>query len=95
MLRRAVRGSKVVGLDPGDRGWCGQRRSNAISERLGYEPNGLAWATHQGEPVFGKRWRLLRETWAANRPRSVSTARNRDIGGSVSHRRNLAVWNIQ
>lgn len=41
--------------------------SNGVSERLGYERNGTAWATHQGRPVLGQRWRLRRETWAAKR----------------------------
>ncbi len=41
--------------------------SNAVSERLGYERNGVAWATHQGTPVLGQRWRLDRETWQARR----------------------------
>ncbi|CAN5555004.1 hypothetical protein BH24ACT5_BH24ACT5_01660 [soil metagenome] len=41
--------------------------SNRTSERLGYERNGTAWATHQGEPVLGQRWRLRREAWAAQR----------------------------
>lgn len=41
--------------------------SNAISERLGYQRNGVAWATHQGKPVLGQRWRLERTTWAARR----------------------------
>jgi len=41
--------------------------SNGISERLGYERNGTAWATHQGQPVLGQRWRLGRETWVARR----------------------------
>jgi RimJ/RimL family protein N-acetyltransferase len=41
--------------------------SNRISERLGYERNGTSWATHQGKPVLGQRWRLDRETWAGRR----------------------------
>jgi RimJ/RimL family protein N-acetyltransferase len=40
--------------------------SNRVSERLGYERNGTAWATHQGEPVLGQRWLLRRETWATH-----------------------------
>jgi len=48
--------------------------SNAISERLGYERNGVAWATHQGQPVLGQRWRLVRETWAAG-PGGATTSR--------------------
>ena len=41
--------------------------SNGISRRLGYEPNGTAWATCDGQPVLGQRWRLVHETWAAHR----------------------------
>ncbi len=41
--------------------------SNGISQRLGYEPNGMSWATHQDQPVLGQRWRLLRERWEADR----------------------------
>ena len=41
--------------------------SNRISERLGYARNGTAWATHQGRPVLGQRWRLTRTDWTAHR----------------------------
>lgn len=41
--------------------------SNAVSERLGYERNGTAWATCKGEPVLGQRWRLLRPVWEERR----------------------------
>ena len=41
--------------------------SNGVSERLGYERNGTAWATCDGHPALGQRWRLGRETWAARR----------------------------
>ena len=41
--------------------------SNGISERLGYERNGTSWATHQGKPVLGQRWKLDRATWEAGR----------------------------
>lgn len=45
--------------------------SNRISERLGYECNGTAWATHHGQPVLGQRWRLVREMWAARRREDI------------------------
>lgn len=48
--------------------------SNGVSERLGYERNGTAWATHQGQPVLGQRWRLRRETWAAQRRNDIATS---------------------
>lgn len=41
--------------------------SNRISERLGYERNGTSWATHQGKPVLGQRWRIDREMWERHR----------------------------
>jgi RimJ/RimL family protein N-acetyltransferase len=41
--------------------------SNGVSERLGYERNGTAWATCLGQPVRGQRWRLERQIWAARR----------------------------
>ncbi len=46
--------------------------SNAVSERLGYERNGTAWATHQGKPVLGQCWRIERETWAARRREDIT-----------------------
>lgn len=41
--------------------------SNAVSRRLGYEPNGFDWATRRGEPALLNRWRLTREVWAPRR----------------------------
>ena len=41
--------------------------SNTVSERLGYERNGMAWATHQDKPVLGQRWRLDRAGWQERR----------------------------
>ena len=36
--------------------------SNAISPRLGYQPNGFDWATRRGEPALLNRRRLSRDT---------------------------------
>ena len=41
--------------------------SNAISRRLGYEPNGSDWATRKGEPCRVNRWRLPRNDWESRR----------------------------
>ena len=41
--------------------------SNGVSERLGYERNGTSWATCNGKPVLGQRWRLERSRWHASR----------------------------
>jgi RimJ/RimL family protein N-acetyltransferase len=41
--------------------------SNAISQNLGYDPNGSDWATRQGEPALLNRWRLTRDSWERRR----------------------------
>jgi RimJ/RimL family protein N-acetyltransferase len=41
--------------------------SNRISKTLGYEPNGIAWATRMGAPAQQARWVLTRERWAEHR----------------------------
>lgn len=41
--------------------------SNAVSRRLGYEPNGTDWATRRGEPALLNRWRLTRDCWEHHR----------------------------
>jgi RimJ/RimL family protein N-acetyltransferase len=46
--------------------------SNGVSERLGYERNGTAWATCDGKPDLGQRWRLLRPTWETIRRDDIS-----------------------
>jgi RimJ/RimL family protein N-acetyltransferase len=43
------------------------RGSNAVSQGLGYEPNGSDWATRQGEPALLNRWRLTRDNWEPRR----------------------------
>lgn len=60
--------------------------SNTVSERLGYERNGLAWATHQGKPVLGQRWRLTREDWLTGRRSDIGltdVAKCREVLGIV------------
>ncbi|RZT17202.1 RimJ/RimL family protein N-acetyltransferase [Kribbella sp. VKM Ac-2569] len=45
--------------------------SNAISQALGYEPNGSDWDTRQGEPALLNRWRLTRENWQPHRRNDI------------------------
>lgn len=59
--------------------------SNSISERLGYERNGVAWATHQGEPRLGQRWRLTRDAWLPRRRTDI------DLLGVRPCRRTLGI----
>ncbi len=41
--------------------------SNGVSRTLGYEPNGTAWATRQGNPAQLTAWKLTRKRWERNR----------------------------
>jgi RimJ/RimL family protein N-acetyltransferase len=41
--------------------------SNRVSQALGYQPNGVDWATRRGDPVEINRWKLTRDTWSAGR----------------------------
>jgi RimJ/RimL family protein N-acetyltransferase len=41
--------------------------SNRVSEALGYERNGTAWATRRGEAAELQCWRLTRDAWASRR----------------------------
>ncbi|MEM9513989.1 MAG: GNAT family protein [Actinomycetota bacterium] len=59
--------------------------SNLVSERLGYGRNGVSWATHQGEPRLGQRWRLVREDWEARRRDDI------DLRGTDECRRALGI----
>lgn len=59
--------------------------SNRISERLGYNRNGTAWATHRGKPVLGQRWRLERDAWSARRRDDIT------IGGLDACRATLGL----
>lgn len=41
--------------------------SNRVSEALGYQPNGVEWATRNGRPSLLQRWRLTRSDWLSSR----------------------------
>ena len=41
--------------------------SNGVSRALGYQDNGVAWATRRGEPSLVQGWRLTREVWLGHR----------------------------
>lgn len=45
--------------------------SNSVSQSLGYEPNGTAWATRRGEAALLQRWRLTREIWEPHRRNDI------------------------
>ena len=50
------------------------RASNRVSQALGYEPNGVAWATRRGEPAMLVRWQLGRERWLGTRRDDIDIA---------------------
>ena len=41
--------------------------SNRVSQALGYQPNGVDWATRRGDAGELTRWRLTREQWSTRR----------------------------
>jgi RimJ/RimL family protein N-acetyltransferase len=41
--------------------------SNAVSRSLGYQQNGLTWATRRGQPAQLQRWVLSRSGWEGTR----------------------------
>ena len=41
--------------------------SNRVSAAVGYQPNGIDWATRRGEPAELNRWRLTRDQWLPTR----------------------------
>ncbi|MGN6251628.1 MAG: GNAT family N-acetyltransferase [Marmoricola sp.] len=69
-MRAAVLHLAFAGLDAREAAsdaFVDNRGSNAVSRRLGYQPNGCEWATRQGEPALLNRWRLPRESWEQQR----------------------------
>jgi RimJ/RimL family protein N-acetyltransferase len=48
-------------------GFLDNLASNAVSEHLGYEPNGHTWATRRGEAAELRRWVLRRDKWSPTR----------------------------
>jgi RimJ/RimL family protein N-acetyltransferase len=69
-MREAVLHLAFDGLgarEAGSDAFVDNQGSNAISRRLGYQPNGSDWATRRGEPAELNRWRLTREAWQPRR----------------------------
>jgi RimJ/RimL family protein N-acetyltransferase len=56
-------GAKEAGSDA----FVDNHGSNAVSQRLGYEPNGFDWGTRRGEAALLNRWRLTRDVWERRR----------------------------
>lgn len=48
--------------------------SNRVSQSLGYQPDGTAWATRRGRPAPLARWRMTRNDWDAIRRIDIELA---------------------
>ena len=48
--------------------------SNGVSRALGYEPNGMTWATRRGEAAPLRCWRLTSEAWHRGRRDDIELA---------------------
>jgi RimJ/RimL family protein N-acetyltransferase len=46
--------------------------SNAISRSLGYQENGVTWATRRGQPFQLRRWVLDRASWQATKRADIT-----------------------
>jgi RimJ/RimL family protein N-acetyltransferase len=44
-------------------GFLDNAASNRVSQKIGYQPNGLNWASRRGEPAQLQKWTLSREAW--------------------------------
>lgn len=69
-MRAAVLHLAFDGLgarEAGSEAFADNHGSNAVSRRLGYQPNGSDWATRRGEPAVLNRWKLVREAWEPQR----------------------------
>jgi RimJ/RimL family protein N-acetyltransferase len=48
-------------------GFLDNHASNRVSQALGYQPNGIDWATRRGDAAEIIRWRLTRHAWSTRR----------------------------
>lgn len=63
---------------------CG---SNGVSRALGYQENGISWATRENQPAQMQRWLLNRETWQQRRRDDIiltGAERSRELLGIQS-----------
>ncbi|MFD1338922.1 GNAT family N-acetyltransferase [Microbacterium lemovicicum] len=59
--------------------------SNGVSRSVGYEENGVGWATRRGEPGLMQRWRLTRQDWMRRRRDDI------DLHGMAECRESLGL----
>jgi RimJ/RimL family protein N-acetyltransferase len=59
-------------LEASSEAFLDNHASNAISRSLGYDDNGLAWATRRGQPFQLRRWMLSRPRWEARRRSDIA-----------------------
>jgi RimJ/RimL family protein N-acetyltransferase len=74
-MRSAILHLAFAGLDAREatsEAFIDNHASNAISQSLRYEPDGLAWATRRGQPAQLRRWRLDRPRWERTRRTDIA-----------------------
>lgn len=60
--------------------------SNRVSQALGYERNGMTWATRRGHPEQMQRWRIAQEKWLPARRSDVTMSGVDACGQALSQR---------
>lgn len=74
-MRTAILHLAFAGLDAREatsEAFADNHPSNAVSQALGYQPDGLNWATRRGQPAPLRRWRLDRRTWEKTRRTDIT-----------------------
>ena len=59
--------------------------SNGVSRAIGYQENGVTWATRRGEPGLMQRWRLTQKEWMGHRRNDI------DLHGIAECRESLGL----
>lgn len=76
-MRTAILRLAFAGLgacEAASEAFADNKASNRISLALGYEPNGIEWATRRGNPAPVKLWRLTRPRWESIRHDDIQLA---------------------
>jgi RimJ/RimL family protein N-acetyltransferase len=69
-MRSAILHLAFAGLgarEASSEGFLDNAASNRVSQKAGYQPNGLNWASRRGEPAQLQKWTLTREAWESIR----------------------------
>jgi RimJ/RimL family protein N-acetyltransferase len=73
-MRSAILHLAFAGLgasEASSEGFIDNAASNRVSQKVGYQANGLSWASRRGEPAQLQKWTLTRETWESVRRNDI------------------------